>query len=384
MTGLMPGRRASHLTLVLITITLLLSGCHSHAAPATPLLTPTSFALPITTPPATSSPTSEEQQPTPTPSPTPEVSLATPKASSGAPSSQDVSDCCGLFAWLDDHRLLVYRTSSSPAGLWVIDLADGQAHWLDSMMGLPSAAGLIAIPDPAQRVTRVRDASGTLVSTIANGGVVTWISPDGQRAAWLERLPIPSQSSSVNPAVRLWVSNRDGTNAHPLLSLQAATLAWTADSKALLARARTLDGQQSGIWRIDATSGTVTVLVSADFIYNVRLSPSGTRVGYAIGLSATAEENGCWIMDVQSQQRTRLPLSTGFRLSDDATMWTIQPGIEHDTVLGYRLGSATPWLTRDLPGQVQNDDWEVSPGGKWLAFWRQEDHHVVVLALEAD
>lgn len=369
--------------LVLVTIVLLVSGCHSHAAPATPLLTPTSFALPITTPLATSSPTSE-QQPTPTPSPTPRVSPAAAKASSEAPSFQDVSDCCGLFAWLDDHRLLVYRTSPSPAGLWVIDLADGQAHWLDSKMGLPSAAGLIAIPDPSRRVTRVRDASGALVSTIANGGAVTWISPDGQRAAWLERLPIPSQSSSVNPAVRLWVSNRDGTNAHPLLSLQAAALAWTADSKALLARARTLDGQQSGIWRIDATSGAVDVLVSADFIYNVRLSPGGTQVGYAVGLSAASEENGFWIMDLQSQQRIRLPLSTGFRFSDEETIWTIQPGTEHDTVLGYHIRSATPWFTQDLPGQVQNDAWEVSPGGKWLAFWRQADHHVVVLALQSD
>jgi hypothetical protein len=297
----------------------------------------------------------------------------------------ELASCCGLLAWVDRDRLLVYDAPAGGSpGAWLVHLPDSQRRFLSPRFGLPSPAGIVAVPEPVNRQTTVLDLEGNAVSVLPNGGTLSWPSPDGKRVAWLERLPVRTPSSSVNRVMRLWVSDLASGERRPLVELQAASLTWLPDSRRLLAGARTPQGERPGIWMIDVDSGEVDIVVEGTFLYNVRLSPDGRRIGYVRALSGDRAQDGLWILDLDSGATWRLPIAAGFRWagSGDA-IWLLVPGAgeQPDTLVLVDARSGTSLRTLSLPGQVLNSVWEISPDGRWVAFWRLQDEHVVAAEL---
>lgn len=296
-------------------------------------VTPTP-TLPLTPTPRPSPPTT-----TPTPEPEP-VQIVTP-GPTARPNPEgpplEVASCCGLLAWVDGDRLLVYDAPADGSpGAWLVHLPDGQRRFLSPRFGLPSRAGFVAVPEPVNRQTTVLDLKGNVVGVLPNGGALSWLSPDGKRVAWLERLPVRTPSSSVNRVMRLWVSDLASGERRPLLELQTASLTWLPDSRRLLVGARSPQGERPGIWLIDVDSGEVDIVVEGTFLYNVRLSPDGRRIGYVRALSGDPDQDGLWILDLESGATWRLPLDAGFRWSGSGdAIWLLRPGAgeEPDTLV---------------------------------------------------
>lgn len=371
---------------LLLVVVALVAGCRWTRS-AMPVATP--IPVEVTTLPSLSPTPTLRPTPTPTPTPEPEpVQIVTP-GPMATPNPEgpplEVASCCGLLAWVDGDRLLVYDTpgDSSP-GAWLVHLPDGQRRFFSPRFGLPSLAGVVAVPEPVNRQTAVLDLEGNVVSVLPNGGTLTWPSPDGRRVAWLERLPVRTPSSSVNRVMRLWVADLASGERRSLLELQAAGLTWLPDSRRLLLGARTPQGERPGIWMIDVDSGEVDVVVEGTFLYNVRLSPDGRRIGYVRALSGDPAQDGMWILDLESRATWRLPLAAGFRWAGSGeAFWVLVPGSGEQpdalVLVGARTGAVVRALS--LPGQVLNSVWEISPDGRWVAFWRLQDQHVVAVAL---
>lgn len=332
----------------------------------TPATTATATTPPVVTTPApTSVPT-----PRATPSPEPRGRIVT----SGG--------CCGLFSWIDAHRLLLFDApSAGSGGSFVLDAASGKKTALAAEFGQPSTAGLIAMPDMSAGVTRILDTTGHVRYQIQNQAAPTWIAPNGLRIVWLERLPLQTPSSLLARPVQLWEANVDGSNAHPLLKLLTSSAQWLADSRRLVLAGRTLDAGSPGVWIVDSDTGSYRVLVPARFVQAVQLSPDSTRVAYLVTFSGNPAQDGIWVAEIDSPKRWHLSDVGGFRWDDSQHLWLLQlapasGGNDHLDLVNVETEKHQANVALDA--RVLNDQWQVSPDGRMVALWREEDHQVEV------
>jgi dipeptidyl aminopeptidase/acylaminoacyl peptidase len=348
----------------------------SPAPTATPELTATPISTPIPTPTHEPSPT-----PTPYPSPTPEPTpVPTPELVNRVVSE---SPCCGLFDWAGDERLLLFdRVEGSPDGLWVVDVGSGERQFVAPGFGIVSDSGRIAFVDPDGRSVSVRTLDGNETARVDTSGMPAWPSSDGTRLAWLERLPVRTPSSSVNRSVRLNVADLDAGSVRQVLELQAAEVHWLPDSRRLVIPARDLSFERAGIWLIDVETGDAEIVIEELFIQTVRPSPDGERVAFMRTFNDNPEANGIWVLDLQSRAMTRVAEQGSFRWDPDGGhLWILNLALESDEPDRLRrveIGSGENVSEHVLSGRVLQSTWEVSPGGDFVAYWREPDRHVQI------
>jgi hypothetical protein len=221
-----------------------------------------------------------------------------------------------------------------------------------------------------------------LVFTIHNGGVLTWISPDGTHVAWLEDLGITNISSLVPRTVKLWTAKIDGSDATPLLTFDAAAIQWLPDNRHVIALARAPDGSSAGIWSVNTTDGTNSVVVRGTFLQALRLSSDGSRMAYLETFSGTSADDGVWVADVDGSRRVHLSESGAFRWAAGSTqLWFLKlaaAGSGNDQLLQVDIATDRVINQVDLGGRVLDDDWEVSPDGQAVVFWNEKDQSVML------
>ena len=346
------------------------------ASPAAAGSTPSATPTPSTPTPAASGHTATAAVTTPQPTPT-----ATPVPGPTA-TVLTHSGCCGAFAWADATHLLAFDTpSGGQPGSWLFDVQGGSPPRVSPEFGPPSPAGIIPISDTHAGVTRLIKLDGTEVGRIQNGGVATWVSDDGRRVAWLQPLPGSTASSLLARPVRLWVANVDGSNARSLIDVLAAEVSWLPDNHRLLLVARALDASSPGVWLVDVDTGAHQVLVQATFVQALRLSPSGKWFTYLVTFSGDHARDGLWVGEVDGPQRLHVAGSAMVRWGpDDRTLWrlVLGPGSGDDQLVSVDVATGAEGRPNDIGGRVLNDDWEVAPDGRSVAYWRESDRNVVI------
>ncbi|HVX29767.1 MAG TPA: hypothetical protein VHA53_04750 [Nitrolancea sp.] len=339
---------------------------------------PPTPSLPTATPVVTPSPSSSLRAPTGTPVSTPSPAPSVVKT--------PVARCCGIFQWIDAGHLLVFDApAQNPAGAWVVDVISGAKQLVAPNFGIASPAGLVAIPDPAAGQTEVRTVDGSVVSTVGNGGVLTWISPDGSRIVWLEELGT-RQGSSLEPrSSRLWAAGIDGTGAKALLEFRASEVHWLPDNRHVLALARRPDGGAAGIWVVDTTDGTNGVVIHGSFLQALRLAPDGSRMAYLVTFSGQSTNDGIWVANTDGSAQLHLRESGSYRWAGDAEhLWFLELAPReggNDSLVKVNVADDAVVERVELHGRVLNDRWEVSPNGAAVAFWNEADQSVLVQAL---
>jgi Tol biopolymer transport system component len=269
------------------------------------------------------------------------------------------------------------------SGGWRVDVLTGEQSYISSGYGIPAEAGVIAVPDRELEQIALLDSDGT-VRTVVNGqGIAAWPSPDGSRLAWLERLPISIPSSSVNRSVRLHVANLTANGVtRPIVDLQAQHVTWLPDNRHLMVNARNLEFEDAGIWMIDVETAEVEILFEELFVRAVRLAPDGRSIALMRVFNSDPSENGVWVMDIESRTLTRLFESGSYRWdADSAHLWRLAMiGTEQGNDWIERVDIQTGEVTAkvELDGQVLNEEWEISPDGSLISFWRYGDGNIVV------
>jgi hypothetical protein len=348
----------------------------------TPTPEPTVTPTPVPTPTATPQPTMTPEPtptaiPTPTPSPTPEPLLTTVTR----------TPCCGLFAWYDDKRLLVYdQIPGEPGGSWLVEVETGERTFSGDDFGLPSQAGVIAFPNGETGTVTLRDGSGEALGEVQNGGWIAWPSPDGERLAWLENLPIRTPSSSVNRGVRLLIADVNDGEPRAVLELQAAEVHWLPDNRYLLIPARDTSFEQAGLWLVDTDTGEYEVLFNEIFVQAVQLSPDGTQVAFVRTFRPDPGQNGLWVLDIRASHLQQVERTGSQRWhADSESLWMLElapTGEGVDVLRRVEIESGDIRGEVTLDGQVLNDTWEISPDGSYVAFWRVDDGQVVIQSLD--
>ncbi len=272
--------------------------------------------------------------------------------------------------------------SGGQQGTYLVDVQDGSRKLISSEFGTPSTSGLIAFPNAVTGVTEIRREDGSLVSTIQNGGHVTWISPDGKHVAWLVDQGIPNTSSLVNRVVRLTTANIDGTNQKSLVEFEASSLQWLPDNLHVMALARAQNGTHSGIWKIDTSDGTNEVVVPGTYIEALRISPDGSKMAYLVTFSADSSQDGVWVSNVDGSNPTHVSETGAFRWAGDSnSLWFLKlsaPGGGDDHLMKVDVSSDSESVTAALGGRVLGGQWELNEAGNIVAYWSEADQSVVV------
>lgn len=377
---------------------LLLTSCSAPWASGQRLATVRSTSLPSAsivtrTVEPTSTLSTSERAIAPTTTPFSTQPAATPAITTAVPTPTQslavgrVSGCCGTFSWIDsDHVLVFDNPAQGQSGAWAVDVKTGTRQFVSAGFGLPSSSGLVAVPNKTSGKTAIRRLDGSLVATINNGGVLTWISPNGLRVAWLEDLGATSISSLVPRTVKLWSANIDGTNTKSLLEFDAAAIVWLPDNRHVVALARAPGGGAAGIWSVDTTDGTNAVVVRGTFLQSLRLSPDGTRMAYLETFSGTATDDGVWVSNVDGSNRIHLQETGAFRWASRSTaLWFLNLAPLNggdDELIEVDIATAKKVSQINLGGRVLNDEWEVNPDGDVVAYWSEKDQSVMVKSLK--
>jgi hypothetical protein len=341
---------------------------------------PTIVAEPTVIPMSATPTTASQDQKSPTASTTPTLQ-ATPTLV-----ETRVAHCCGIFSWVDARRLLVFDDPrQGETGAWIIDPPTGSRQFMAPNFGLPSTTGLIAVPNRETNRTEIRSPDGSIISTIDNGGMLTWISPDGKRVAWLEDMGVRQTSSLVPRTVRLWSAGIDGNDAKSVLEFRASALQWLPDSQHVIALGRAPNGERPGIWVVDTSTGANGVVVTGTFLQALRRSNDGSRMAYLETFSSDSGQNGVWIANTNGSDRVHLREIGSFRWGGDAShLWFLQLAPRdggNDILVRIDLRDDSVAERVDLGGRVLNDQWEVSPDGASVAYWSEADQSVIVRAL---
>jgi len=382
----------ARLLTALVTVSTVLAGCRapwqgtaatatstSIAAAAPSSISAASTVAPTSTSPSPTAISVTTNPPLPTPA-APPTATPTPAAMATVLTH---SGCCGVFAWTDPTHLLAYDTpSGGQPGSRFFGIQDGTSRLVTAEFGPPSPAGIIPISDTRSGVTHLVRLDGTEVGQIQNAGVATWVSNDGRRVAWLQPLPGSTASSLLNRPVRLWVANADGSNTRAVVDVLAAAVSWLPDNHRLLLAARALDASSPGVWLLDTDTGANRVLVPATFVQAVRLSPDGKWFSYLVTFSGSPAQDGLWVGQVDGGNRVHVAGSAMVRWGTDGhTLWRLVfgPGSANDQLVSVNVTTGAQGRAIDLGGRVLNDDWEVAPDGRSVAYWRESDRNVVVV-----
>jgi hypothetical protein len=323
---------------------------------------------------------------TPTPSPTAAPS-PTPLPEGPAVRSLLSDNCCGLFQFIDDERVLLFDDdgANGAAGSVLVEISSGEQLYLSPGYGIASQAGLIALIEPGNRDLMIRNLEGELVAQINTGGVAGWLSPDGTRLAWLERLPARTPSSSVNRQVRLNIFELGSGQVCTVGDLQAQSLEWMEDSRHVVTAGQDTSFGSSGLWLIDTESGSVNVLHEETFIRAVQRSPDGQHVAFMRLLNENPSDNGVWVLDPESGQIAPLLESGSYRWhSDSQHLWQLEmapTGAGADALHRVDITALDIVQTVTLDGQVLNEQWEIAPDGGHVLFWRHSDGDIVLQRL---
>jgi hypothetical protein len=317
--------------------------------------------------------------PTPQPSPTPAVMIA-PLTQGG---------CCVQPFWSPDGQRVMFIDKPSPqepAGIWAVDLQGGAPEFVTDKMGVYSAdRQLFAYPQGGLTyVERVADGQRW---TIPNGGRVVTFSPDGEYVAWTGGQSGPPFDTARR---QVWVSRYDGSQERNLASVFGGGFAsWFPDGRLLISGRMDANEPGDAFWILDPLDGNVRELARGSRLRGGALSPQGSWLLYQVTFSENPDENGLWLVNTNSGERTRLELYGAARWRDEERLLVIPLDLQNefhslwqvDLRQGSRAAARRLVDPQEIPFKVANGDWAVSPDGAHIAYVSAQDHNIWLLTL---
>lgn len=327
-----------------------------------------------------STPTAARRRELPTPTVQQEVFgdwITSPTAQSTPADRSEIvaAACCGVFAWAGVDWLLVYDVEPRPGG-WLVNVVSGERRWIAPRFGVPGA-DVIAVPDPISGRTTLFRWDGSSGGTIENGGAIVYPDATGRWLAWSvpEESSVPS--SAVSRIARVMVLDRASGETYFVGRLRVSALAWSGAGSELLVVGETPEDSQGGLWVSTPPSSGLHLVKKGRFFVNLRPVPGTRSVLVTHVLSDERTDDGVWLIDLDTGTSKHLPIETNYRVAQKS-VWVLQWGKEHDRLIGYSLPDLEVCVSAELGDQVLSDTWEITPDGRWIAYWRLRDQRVVV------
>ena len=343
-------------------------------------LFPTTAVTPL--PPDPLDPVATAAQPSPSPTAAPLLRQLT------------TGGCCTQPFWSPDSQRVLFldRPSTEAAsGFWSIGLEGGAPELFTDRLGIYSRdMQLLAYPEQGQTVVeRLADGQRWI---IPSGGRAISFSPDSRFVAWTEGPPGPPFDT---PQRQVWISQFDGSEARAVFAVYGGGFAgWMPDGKILINGRLEQSEEAQTIWAFSLDSGEIFELAKGSRLRGLALSPDGGWLAYQVtfemdAAGETSAENGLWLVNTQTGERSRLDLFGAYRWRDDHRLLIIPLDLSSTAHRIYQVDASSkevqpitdPGVT---PFKVANGDWTVSPDGKHIAFISTGDQNIWLLTLPAD
>jgi len=307
--------------------------------------------------------------------------------------------CCTQPFWSADSRYVQFvdRPASRPAGIYGVDLeAPGppllMSEWIVSLAG---DGDFYVYPDGNSTVVQ-RVATGER-HVIDNGGRPVSLSPDGQRLLWqvIDRRGDFDQRRS-----QTWVANVDGSQARVVgETVGLGESLWIDPQRILLVGLPLQDRPAVALAALTLGTGegadSQVELAQVNRPRGALLSPAGAWLVYYVTFQSDPGDDGLWVVPTDGTKPPRkLNFFGGYRWRDEAHLLYVllAPGVASHTLWEYDLGAEWEYdlgaeESRPLidpaqtPFKIANNDWAVSPDGRYVTFVSAADHNLWLIDL---
>ena len=135
--------------------------------------------------------------------------------------------------------------------------------------------------------------------------------------------------------------------------------------------------------------GDPELLFEAAEVQSALISPDGGWLAFFVAFGSQPERNGLWVMRTQDGSANLLDLFGSYRWRGEGRLLIIPLEINQPGDALWQYAAAGESAIRlfgpgDVPFEVANNDWSVSPDGAYVAFRSGVDLNIWTLALPAD
>jgi Tol biopolymer transport system component len=299
--------------------------------------------------------------------------------------------CCSQPFWSSDSRYVQFidRPASRPLGIYGVDIERPGSPILVSEWVVTTSSGGDFYVYPDGNTTVVQHAASGEKHVITNGGRPVSVSPDGQRLLWQV---IDRRGDFDKRRSQIYVANIDGSN--PRVVGETIGLGWSEwiDSQRILLVGLPLK-DQSLVSIATLTLGAenrddqLLELVQVYRPQETLISPRGSWLVYLLTFQVDPNDDGLWLVRTDgSRPPHKLDFFGSFHWRDDTHLLYVPLELDVDshTLWEYDvIDDASQRLTdpAQIPFKIANNDWTVSPNGRYVAFVNAADHNLWLIDL---
>jgi dipeptidyl aminopeptidase/acylaminoacyl peptidase len=281
-------------------------------------------------------------------------------------------------------RFIDKPAPDAPAGIWGIPISGGPAQLVTDRLGIYSPdQSLRAFPQNGQTmIERISDGQSWVIPA-ADGRAISF-SPDGSMVAWTGGQDGPPFDTAHR---QVWISDVDGSQARQVFAAVNGGLSgWFPDGRMLVSGRPNPQENIQAYFSLDPEGGVQVELARGERLRGALLSPQGSWLAYQVTFAADPQQNGLWVADTRSGERTRLELFGAYRWRDDGRLLVIPLELGKDSHQVWEI-TAGNFSVRQLSDPTQtrfkiaSGDWSVSPDGSRMVFVSAADHNLWILDL---
>jgi Tol biopolymer transport system component len=206
------------------------------------------------------------------------------------------------------------------------------------------------------------------------------ISPGGQWLLW-QYSDADNVPNFATPSAEVWIARLNGGVAQLLMKQPAGALYWLDDDRFLSAtredKPDTTDVYDLSIHTI--STGQNDPLTKLKNLRGLSVAPGGKSIMYYTPFLDDPHEDGIYLLATKSDAvPVKMPFFGSWRWRDSNSIILIpfDPGQPMSFVLYDVNTSQNRPLTdpKQQPFEIANDDWSVSPDGRYILFWSAKDY----------
>ncbi len=298
--------------------------------------------------------------------------------------------CCPGAFWSADSRevrFLARPEPTQPASIYGVPRTGGPAKLVRREPAYFSPDGVYTMTASGEDVVIQRVTDGKRWTVTTGGRGVTFSHSMGY-VAWTESSDAYTNLNLIQRTV--WIHDLDsGQSSRIITVVGGGLLGWTGDDAAVLVSGGLVTGGPRGIWRVGVTGGEAEFLFEADEIQGSLISPDGRWLAFFVAFGSDPERNGVWVLPTHSGSAKRLNLFGSYRWWDDGRLLIIPLVMDQrgDGLWQYKTDEGSVSLLLhpgEVPFEVANNDWSVSPDGKYIGFRSSSDLNIWTVGLPSD
>jgi Tol biopolymer transport system component len=325
--------------------------------------------------------------PTPTYLPTPEIASLQTKPIIPNMVQLTSEGCCANPTWSEDSKAVLYVDKPDDnqfAALYRIDILDGSIVRSSETLSLISPGGVFRAEPRGEQVLieRIEDSARWLLST---SGSRVFFSPESDLVAWEVG---SDQISDLDRILRsIWISTPEGKNTRELIQSTGGRFqGWALGGDAVVVSGRLEEEGPSGLWRIDIESGDAFLLFESPRPQYVSVSPNGEWLVFTEAFNSDPSRDGLWSINLVTNEASPIDVFGAYRWRTGEDLVLIPLDLEASSQYLMQYNIPNNWLSpltdpEIFSFEVANNDWTISPDGKYLVLRSARDGNLWLMEL---